>query len=183
MVNSNFKILLRGLWRAKSFSLLNIAGLAVGISASLLIFLLIRYELSIDNFHSKRDRIYRVVSTETYRTGVMQYDGCAPTPLADGLRHDFPQPEKVAAVWRVGDAQFGIPSPNGGRDKQVLAKEVYFADGALFGIFDFPWLAGDPQTGLKEAYTMAISRSFAASWFGSWQNAMGKTIIWGDTQK
>jgi ABC-type antimicrobial peptide transport system permease subunit len=183
MVNSNFKILFRGLWRAKSFSLLNIAGLAVGISASLLIFLLIRYELSIDNFHSKRDRIYRVVSTETYRTGVMQYDGSAPTPLADGLHQDFPQPEQVAPVWRVGDAQFGIPLSNGGRDKQVLAREVYFADAALFNLFDFPWLAGDPQKGLKDAYTMAISRSFAASWFGNWQDAIGKTIIWGDTQK
>ncbi|HXB32207.1 MAG TPA: ABC transporter permease, partial [Puia sp.] len=183
MYKGNFKILIRGLWRKKSFSLLNIAGLAVGISASLLIFLLIRYELSIDNFHAKRDRIFRVVSTETYRTGVMQYDGSAPTPLADGLRRDFPQPEQVAPVWRVGDAQFGIPVPNGGRDKQVLAREVYFADAALFSIFDFPWLAGDPQTGLKDTYTMAISRSFAASWFGNWQDAMGKTIMWGDAQK
>ena len=183
MVNGNFKILLRGLWRKKSFTLLNTLGLSVGISASLLIFLLIRYELSIDRFHSQLDRIYRVLSTETYRTGKMESDGCAPTPLADGLRRDFPQPELVAPVWKVGDAQFGIPLPNGGRDKQVLAKDVYFADAALFGIFDFPWLAGDPQTALKDTYTMAISRSFAVNWFGSWQNAIGKTIVWGDHQK
>ena len=183
MINSNFKILLRRLWRKKSFTLLNTMGLSVGISASLLIFLLIRYELSIDDFHSKRDRIYRVISTETYRTGVMQYDGCTPTPLADGLRKDFPQPEQVAPVWRIGDAQFGIPLVNGGRDKQVVAKEVYFADAALFDIFDFPWVAGDPRTALKDAYTVAISRSFAANWFGNWQNAIGKTIVWGDRQK
>jgi putative ABC transport system permease protein len=183
MINGNFKILLRGLWRKKSFTLLNTLGLSVGISASLLIFLLIRYELSIDRFHSKLDRIYRVVSTETYRTGQVESLGCVPTPLADGLRRDFPQPGQVAPVWRVGDAHFGIPLANGGRDKQVLAKEVYFADAALFGIFDFPWLAGDPQTALKDTYTMAISRSFAANWFGSWQQAMGKTIIWGNAQK
>jgi putative ABC transport system permease protein len=73
--------------------------------------------------------------------------------------------------------------PNGGRDKQVVAKEVYFADAALFNIFDFPWLAGDPQTGLKDPYTMAISRSFAASWFGNWREALGKTIVWGDAQQ
>jgi putative ABC transport system permease protein len=183
MINGNFKILFRGLWRKKSFTLLNTMGLSVGISASLLIFLLIKYELSIDSFHTNRDRIYRVVSTETYRTGVVEYVGCAPTPLADGLRRDFPQPEQVAAVWRVGDAQFGIPSPNGGRDKQVLAKEVYFADGALFGIFDFPWLAGNPQTSLRDSYTMVISRSLASNWFGNWQEAMGKTIAFGDAQK
>jgi ABC-type lipoprotein release transport system permease subunit len=183
MLNANLRILLRGLWRKKSFTLLNTLGLSVGISASLLIFLLIRYELSIDRFHSKLDRIYRVVSTETYRNGVMEYDGNAPTPLADGLRRDFPQPEQVAPVWRVGDAQFGIPTTNGGRDKQVLAREVYFANAALFSIFDFPWLAGDPQTGLKDPYTMAISRSFAASWFGNWQEALGKTVVWGDQPK
>ncbi len=183
MINSNFKILLRGLWRKKSFTLLNTMGLSVGISASLLIFLLIRYELSIDRFHAKRDRIYRVVSTETYRTGLVDNDGCAPTPLPDGLRTDFPQPEKVAAVWRVGDAQFGIPSPNGERDKQVLAKDVYFADSSLFDIFDFSWVAGDPRIGLKDTYTMAISRSLATNWYGSWQRAIGKTIVWGDAQK
>jgi putative ABC transport system permease protein len=183
MINSNLKILLRGLWRKKSFTLLNIMGLSVGISASLLIFLLIRYELSIDSFHANRDRIYRVLSTETYRTGLVDNDGSAPTPLAAGLRHDFPQPEKVAAIWRIGDAQFGIPSANGGRDKQVLAKDVYFADAALFGIFDFAWVAGDPQTGLKDTYTMAISRSLAANWYGRWEDAMGKTIVWGDVQK
>jgi putative ABC transport system permease protein len=183
MINSNFKILLRGLWRKKSFTLLNTMGLSIGISASLLIFLLIRYELSIDSFHANRDRIYRVVSTETYRTGLMDNDGCAPTPLPDDLRKDFPQPAIVAAVWRVGDAQFGIPLAKGGRDKQVLVKDVYFADAALFGIFDFPWVAGDPQSGLKDTYTMAISRSLAANWYGSWQEAIGKTIIWGDVQK
>ena len=183
MINSNFKILLRGLWRKKSFTLLNTMGLSVGISASLLIFLLIRYKLSIDRFHTNRDRIYRVVSTETYRTGLVDNDGCVPTPLAAGLRADFPQPEKVAAVWRVGDAQFGIPTTTGGRDKQVLAKEVYFADAALFDIFDLPWVTGDPHTSLKDSYTMAISRSFATNWFGSWQAAIGKTIIWGDRQK
>jgi putative ABC transport system permease protein len=180
MINSNFKILLRGLWRKKSFTLLNTMGLSVGILASLLIFLLIRYELSIDRFHTNRDRIYRVVSTETYRTGLVDNDGCAPTPLPDGLRKDFPQPEKVAAVWRVGDAQFGIPSANGGRDKQVLAKDVYFADSSLFDIFDFRWVAGDPRTDLKDTYTMAISRSLATNWYGSWQGAIGKTIVWGD---
>jgi len=183
MLNSNFKILLRGLWRKKTFTLLNTLGLSIGFSASLLIFLLIRYELSIDSFHKNRDRIYRVLSTETYRTGLVDNDGSAPIPLADGLRRDFPQPEKVAAVWRIGDAQFGIPSANGGRDKQVLAKDVYFADAALFDIFDFPWVAGDPRTGLKDTYTMAISQSLAANWYGRWQEAIGKTIVWGDAQK
>jgi putative ABC transport system permease protein len=183
MVNSNLKILLRGLWRKKSFTLLNILGLSVGISASLLIFLLVRYELSIDSFHAKRDRIYRVLSTETFRNGVVEDDGCSPIPLADGLRQDFPQPEKIARVWNVGQAQFGIPSTNGGRDKQVLAHDVYFADPDLFDIFDFHWVQGNAETALQEPYTMAISKSLAENWYGRWQEAVGKTIVWGDDQK
>jgi ABC-type lipoprotein release transport system permease subunit len=205
MLNSNFKILIRGLWRKKSFSLLNIAGLAVGIAVSLLIVLLIRYELSIDSFHSKRDRIYRVVSVETYRNGTTDYDGCVPTPLADALRREFPQAEEVAAVWKVrqwtctvpgdakglhdgtGDAQSQRAGTAiaGGADveKQVRVSEAYYADSTLFNIFDFPWLAGNPGTALREPYTIAIARTVANNWFGHWQDALGKTVWQGDGRK
>ena len=183
MLHSNLRILARGLWRKKSFSLLNVLGLAVGIAAALLIFLLIRYELSIDKFHSKRDRIYRVVSTETYRNGLVDFDGCSPEPLADAMIKEFPQAEKVAHVWKAGQVQFGIPSLSGGPDKQVLTNGAYYADPELFQIFDFPWIAGDPGTALRETYTVAISRSLADSWFGHWQDALGKTLLQGPERK
>src|SRR5882757_6090080 len=114
MLRNNFKLLFRSLWRNKSFSLLNISGLAVGIAVSLLIFLLIRYELSFDGWHSNRDRIYRVISVEAYRNGTTSYDGCAPTPLADALRREFPQAEQVAHVWRAGKWPFILPGVKGG---------------------------------------------------------------------
>jgi len=138
MFKSNFRLLLRSLWRNKSFSLLNIGGLAVGIAVSLLIFLLIRYELSVDSWHSKRDRIYRVCSIEFYRNGTTDYDGCAPTPLADGLRRDFPQAEEVAHVWRAGSWPFVLPGIGKEDEKPVMADEIYFADTPIFKIFDIP---------------------------------------------
>jgi len=183
MLKTNFRLLVRSLWRNKLFSLLNISGLAVGIAVSLLIFLLIRYELSIDRQHGNRDRIYRVVSTETYRNGAMDYDGCAPTPLADALRHEFPQVEQVAAVIRTGMRQYTLPDSGSGPEKQVRVSDVYFADPALFSIFDLPWLSGNPATALREAYTVAISRQVADSWFGHWQNAVGKTILQGEERR
>jgi putative ABC transport system permease protein len=176
MLQSNFRLLLRSLWRNKSFSLLNIAGLAVGIAVSLLIFLLIRYELSVDKWHSNRDRIYRVISVEAYRNGTFDYDGCAPVPLADALRREFPQAEQVAHVSRAGKWPFILPGIKGSDERLVASDNIYFADTPLFKIFDIPWLEGNPGTALKETYTMAITRSVADSWFGHWQDAMGKTV-------
>lgn len=183
MFKSNFRLLLRSLWRNKSFSLLNIGGLAVGIAVSLLIFLLIRYELSVDSWHSKRDRIYRVCSIEFYRNGTTDYDGCAPIPLADALRREFPQAEEVAHVWRVGSWPFTLPGAGGGDDKYVKVDNIFFADTPIFKIFDMPWLAGNPATALKDEYTMAIARNVAESWFGHWQDAMGKTVFQGEDRR
>lgn len=182
MLKSNFKLLFRSLWRNKSFSLLNILGLSVGIAVSLLIFLLIRYELSFDTWHTTRDRIYRVVSVEFYRNGTVSYDGCAPTPLADALRKEFPQAEQVAHVWRAGKWPFILPAAKGGDEKLVRTDGIYFADTPIFKIFDIPWLAGNPGSALKDAYTMAISRSLAESWFGHWRDAIGKTVFQGEAR-
>ena len=183
MLETNFKLLFRSLWRNKAFSLLNIFGLAVGIAVSLLIFLLIRYELSFDTWHANRDRVYRVISVEAYRNGTTSYDGCAPVPLADALRQEFPQAEQVAHVWRGGKWPFILPATKGSDEKLVEADNIYAADTPIFKMFDIPWLAGTPGSALKEPYTMAISRSQANTWFGHWQDAIGKTVLQGEDRK
>ena len=77
MLKNFFKIALRNLWKNKAFSMINIAGLAVGIAASVLIFLVIFYELSYDGFQTKRDRIFRVTSTfkRSANSEVVQREG------------------------------------------------------------------------------------------------------------
>lgn len=149
MLKTNLRLLFRNLWRNKSFSLLNISGLAVGIAVSLLIFLLIRYELSVDTWHTHRDRIYRVISVEAYRNGTTSYDGCAPAPLADALRREFPQAEQVAHVSRAGKWPFILPGVKGGDEKLVKADDIYFADTPLFKIFDIPRLSECAYKGVK----------------------------------
>jgi ABC-type antimicrobial peptide transport system permease subunit len=169
------KTILRSLKTRKLFTLLNTAGLAIGFAISILIFILIRHELSIDRFHSKQDRIYRVVSTETFRDGQVVYDGCAPLPLSAALREEFPQAEKVAAVYRSRKMEFSM-------EDHTLFKIplLYFVEPSFFDIFDYPWIAGDPQTALQEPFTMAVSRKVAEKWFGTWQQAMGKEIYEGE---
>src|SRR6185503_5625464 len=157
MLTTNFKLMFRSLWRNKSFSLLNILGLAVGIAVSLLIFLLIRYELSFDSWHRNRDRVYRVISVEFYRNGTTSYDGCAPVPLADALRQEFPQAEQLSHVWRGGKWPFVLPGAEGTDAKLVEVDHIYSADTPIFKMFDLPWLAGTPGPALNAPYTMAIS--------------------------
>ncbi len=172
-MRSNLKLFFRRFYRNKVFGILNIAGLAVGVAISLVIFLIIKEEISIDRFHKNRDRIYRVVSTETFRNGVLEYDGDVPLPLPDFFRKEFPQPEKIAAVYRSWAYKFVIP---GKQEKKFNGSQTYFAEPSFFDIFDFPWLSGNPHTALNEPYTAVISRTTANNWFGNWQDAVGKTV-------
>lgn len=175
MLRNYLKIAMRSLWRKRGFSLLNILGLSVGIGAALVLFLIIRFELSFDTYHTKKDRIYRVI-THSYGgpQGDHVYQG-VPVPLAPELRQAFPQFEKVACTFGIINPQFTIPRP--GQEDLVIKTNagVTYAEPAIFGIFDQPWLRGNP-TSLSEPNTVAIDASVAANWFGSVDAAMGKVI-------
>lgn len=175
-MGNNFKLALRRLSRDRTFSVLNLTGLVIGIAAALQVYFIVSYELSIDRFHHNAARIYRVVSTETYRNGLVDYDGCSPLPLAPALRSEFPEPQLVAPVWRIGGDDFTV----GETAKRFQSDGTYYASSELFGIFDFPWLAGNPKTGLVQPNTAALTRSVADTWFGDWKTAMGKTILAGE---
>src|SRR3954468_3262349 len=112
MFKNYFKTALRNLLRHKSNSIINIAGLMVGFAAFLLIFLVIQYEQSFDNFHAKGKKIYRVVRVgktredRDARTGV-------PFPVTQTLRTDFPQLVNAAAIFGTGGVQVNVTAPNG----------------------------------------------------------------------
>ena len=93
MFNTFYKSALRSLWNKKSFSILNIMGLAIGIAAGILIFLVIRNELNYDKHQSKRDRIYRVVTTLLNRSNgeVSSKTPGVPPPLPSAMQKDFAQ--------------------------------------------------------------------------------------------
>jgi putative ABC transport system permease protein len=179
MFKSYLRIAARNLWRKRGFSILNITGLAVGIAASLLIFLVIHYETSYDAYQANGKRIYRVVTTHSrHSTGEpIDYSGSVPLPLPDAMRHDFPQLEKLAAVWNIGGAQVHVPGPRGIEDEKLFKEDngLFFAEPSLFEIFDYQWLEGN-ALGLKDPHTVVLTKSLADAWFGSPHNAMGKMI-------
>ncbi|WP_298732950.1 ABC transporter permease [uncultured Chitinophaga sp.] len=181
MINSFLKRSFRTLWRNKAFSLLNILGLAIGIGASLLIFLVIRNEMSYDGYQSKRDRIFRMVTISRSRSNgeIAWTHSLAPAPLPNALRRHFPSLEKVAVMESVGGAQIYIPGKNGTDEKRFKESDgISFAEPALFDIFDFNWVAGNAK-GMEEPNTAVISQSVARNYFGDYANAVGRTIqLW-----
>lgn len=179
--NTDLKIASRSLWRKRVFSFLNIAGLAVGIAASLLIFLVIKNELSYDRYHTNKDRIYRVVNTFTSRSNgeITGYQSAIPRPLPEALRHDFPSLEQVATVYGINRAQIYVPGKDLSDEKRFSEKEgLFFSESYLFKIFDYSWIAGNAE-GLKDPNTVVINQTLAEKYFGGYSNAMGKTIqLW-----
>ena len=131
MLTAFYRTTLRSLWNKRAFSLLNIAGLAVGMAASLLLFLVIRNETSYDNYHAKKDRVYRVVTTKIKKSNneVALHAPNIPPPLPATMLDDFPQVEKTAAILQMGDAQFYIPQ-EGGEEKKIYRKRWVILDGA-----------------------------------------------------
>ncbi|GGA94443.1 ABC transporter permease [Puia dinghuensis] len=176
MLPHHLKTALRTLSRNKGYTLLNIIGLSVGVAACLLIFQVVRWQLSFDNFHVAKDRIYRVVSIP-YKEG-SGYNARAGValPVASALRIDYPQLEKVAAIFGR-DGQVTVLNDTHSAEKKFNEEnDVYFAQPAFFDIFNFAWLAGNPKTALTAPHTVVLTKATAIKYFGDWQTAMGRSI-------
>ena len=178
MLNIFYKSALRSLWNKRAFSFLNIAGLAVGMAASVLLFLVIRNETSYDNYHSKKDRVYRVVTTKYKKSNneVSLNTPGVPPPLPATMQNDFPQVERTAAILQMGNAQFYIPQKDGAEEKRFIETSgLFWTEPGMYEIFDHKWIAGNGMS-LKDPNTAVIAESVAKKFFGSTENAFGKTI-------
>jgi len=180
MLKNYFTIGFRNLLRNKGYAVLNIAGLAIGIAACLLLFTVIQFELSYDTFQAKYDRIYRVVMEEKFNSGEMNYNPGLPTPGPDALRLDAPQLESVAALNAVYGSQISVLGANPAAafsDKKFVEDiGMFFIEPQFFDLFDVQWLAGSADIALKEPNTVALSKSQAQKYFGDWKQAVGQYL-------
>lgn len=155
-------IALRHMGRYRGYTAINVLGLAVGLVCAILIFLYVRYELSYDRFHEKADRIYRVTLNDSARS---------PRELGPMLQADFPEIRQFARMlptigtWIMKH-----------EDRVYYEKNVYWVNSALFDVFTFPLVRGDPDHALEAPYTVVISEDTARKYFGD-EDPMGKTII------
>src|SRR3954453_2071106 len=113
MFKNYFKTAIRSLGRNRNYTIINIAGLAVGIAVCVMIFIIIQFQASFDNFHSKKDRIYRVL-TEYHHADAANifYGKGVPYPMPGGVKTTFPQIEQVAPVYASHDVQLLVLDDN-----------------------------------------------------------------------
>ena len=172
MLKNYFKIAFRSLWRHKAFSILNIIGLAVGMSAFFLIYQYVRFETSYDRFHTKSDRIYRLV-TDLESTAATQHSSGTSLPMALNLKADYPE---VADIVRFQSGNMLLRRG----DVRFVEKGTVFADSSLFSVFDFPLVEGDPRSALKAPFSVVISQTTAKKYFGG-ADPMGQTLLFSDS--
>jgi putative ABC transport system permease protein len=168
MIKNYLRIAVRNLWRHKGFSFLNIIGLTIGMTAFFLIFLYVRFELSYDSFHTKADRIYRIVAdiktpTETIHTSVPAW----PVPLH--MARELQEVENAARV-NLGDNWLVTRG-----DQHFEQEDVASADSTFFQIFNFPFIKGDPATALKEPNSVVLTETTAKKYFGT-ADPMGQSL-------
>ena len=174
MIKNYLKIAFRNIIRNRSNTFINILGLSIGIASCTLLFLLIRFEESFDNFHKNKNRIYRLVSVFESPDGV-RYSSGVPFPVVEGLRLDYPQLQKIAGIYET-EGLITILNGKKKNEKYEEEKGIFYSDPQFFNIFSFDWLSGDPQSALTAPNSAVLTKEFADKYFGSWQNAIGKTL-------
>ncbi|MET0637763.1 MAG: FtsX-like permease family protein [Chitinophagaceae bacterium] len=176
----HFKTAIRFLWKRKSFAFLNVFGLSVGIAASLLIFLVIKNELSYDRYHKDADRIHRLVTRTSNRTSgeLIDYSTGIPIPLSAAMRQEFPE-IKTGVIANLSQAQVYVPGLVSGEEKRFKENDgLFFAEAQFFDIFQFEWLVGNASR-LNEPNTVVLQESYARRFFGSADAAIGRRVeIW-----
>ncbi|WP_233877504.1 ABC transporter permease [Dyadobacter sp. CY323] len=159
----------RNLARHKSYTLINILGLVLGMSCGILIFSLVNYHLGFDRFHEKADRIYRVTS-ELHQEDVSKY-GTVPQPIGAAMRNDFAFVEKASMLINFG-ATISVTTE---KNKAKFGDRVAYTEQQFFEIMDFPVVAGDRKTMLSQPNTAVITEQLADKYFHG-EEAIGKSF-------
>ena len=168
MLRNYFKVAFRKLWSQKAFSFINIIGLSVGMTACFLIYLYVSFELSYDQFHTKADRIYRLVADIKTPTEVINASGPS-WAVPPNAKDEFPEVESFVRISndnlliRKGDIKF-------------QEENIIYADSAFFHVFDFKLLKGNPQTALRDQMSLVFSETAAKKYFGN-ADPMGQTLL------
>jgi len=169
MIKNYFKIAWRNIIRHKGYSGINILGLAIGIAACLLILQYVSFELSYENFHANKERIYRV-KQDRYDNGKLSTEW-AGGAYAVGNSFKDAIPEIEDYVKLVGNGQVIAEINN----QPIKIEKVFFASGSFFKLFTYPLVEGNGKTAFDEPYTAALSETTAKKVFGT-TNVVGKAI-------
>jgi ABC-type antimicrobial peptide transport system permease subunit len=171
MIKNYFKMASRTLMAYKNTTLINILGLVVGIASALVLFTVIRFELSFDAFHSNKDQIYRIVRVSgddrsEFRAGISY-----PVPVA--IKAEIPAVKNVVSMeYMGGPSSMDIISADGATvEKFMEVNGFVLIEPEFFGVFDFKgtgfkWLSGNPKKSLSEPFSVVLTKTIAKKYFG-----------------
>ncbi len=172
MILNYIKIAVRNLLRQKGFSLINILGLALGISCTALIGMWVTHELSFDRFHQGYERMYRITAVSPE----MNVEAAVtPAPLGPALKDEFPEIQEVVRISSINSELLQVD------DIKFEEEGLLYADSNFFRAFSFPLLNGDPGHVLDNPEGMVLTKRMAMKYFGS-TDVIGKTIRKNDSE-
>ncbi|RAK37076.1 UNVERIFIED_ORG: putative permease [Chitinophaga ginsengisegetis] len=169
MLKNYIKITFRHLWKNKTYSFLNIFGLAIGLACAGVIFLWVEDEVTYDSSHVKKDRIYQVWENWNYDGNIRTFTS-TPALLADAMKTEIPG---ITQTCRTSEQATNLLFTFG--DKKMYAAGIY-VDASLFNIFTFPFTEGNAAVPFPQLYSIVITEKTARKFFGDTKNVVGKTI-------
>ncbi|MTI39009.1 ABC transporter permease, partial [Fulvivirga lutimaris] len=178
MFKNIIKISLRNIRKNKSHTIVNVVGLSLGISAAVIIFSILRFDLSFDNYHKDSDSIYRLVKTEQVGDGgEIVHDAGMPYPLRESFKEEFPDVEFLTFV--DCNSLSGLVTVDYEGERKKYEEEIgvqAFVMQDFFKIFNYQFLSGNPEKALVDNYSVVLSKSLAEKYFGDYKKALGQTI-------
>ncbi len=172
MWKNHLKLAWRGLWKSPLFTVLNAAGLAIGLAVSLMLYLDVRHELSFNAYHANAGHIYRVVLNTFWDPERPEMLANAPNGVGPAAKAGIPGVEQYARLLKH---EFGGSAFVQLGDNRLVEENLYWADPGLVHIFDIPVLAGDLEAALSQPNALALSRTAAARYFGE-ENPIGQVV-------
>lgn len=178
MIRNYLKSTFRHLLREKTSTLLNLAGLTLGITCSIILMLIISYHSGFDQYHARKNRIYRIVN-QGEDNGHLTFHAGIPAPLRDAFANDFPEAEEIIFTSYRAGALIRVPQPGKPDAKFQEEAGVVFTESGFFRIFDRAIISGDAKSPLDEPNKAVISRRFAEKYFNC-TDVLGKLVEFGD---
>jgi len=168
MIRNYFKTAFRNLWKNKTYSFLNIFGLAVGITCAGFIFLWIEDEFNYDHHNEKRDQLFQVLENQAYEGKTYTFSA-TPGLLAHGMKEEIPG---VKNTCRFTWDQYTLFSLG----EKTIYERGYYADSSVFSMFTIQFVQGNKEQAFKQLHSIVISEKMAKKFFGDSKEITGKSL-------
>ena len=182
MIKNYLKIAIRNMTKHKSYSVINIFGLAIGIAACIFIFQYVSFEKSYDRFHENAENIYRV-RYDAYQNDKLQFKSAATVPaIGPAMKREFAEVTEFTRV-SINWGGVTVSSKSSLSDRNIIFREkkVHYADPSFFTVFSFPFISGISETALTEPSSVVFSETIARKYFGN-DSLVGRTVVINDKE-